>query len=374
MYITDKAGRLSYQEILAVPPRVVLCWTSRSFKLPVEIQGASTGMRETFMKKIDLLNLVETIREGLVVLEPDLTVRFANRSFCQTFAVEPKDTVGRKLYEIGNGQWDIPQLRTALENILSGGETIEAFEVDQVFPSIGRRTMMLNARKVYRPGNRIRQILLAIEDVTERVRLEREHAVAHQRIGMLMKELTHRVKNSLQSIAAMVFIEARSHKSGEGKAALERVSHRIDALGQLYSKLSKSDTVEAVDAATYLDELCRDLVASVQGGSSIVLETDIESALLPTDRAIPIGLIVNELVTNAIKYAFPPNAKGTISVTFKRTRGRLRLTVADDGKGVDLQRADSGLGGRLVEGFAQQLGGQLERESGSQGTTVRLIL
>ena len=84
------------------------------------------------------------------------------------------------------------------------------------------------------------------------MRLEREHAIAHERIGMLMQELTHRVKNSLQSIAAMVMIEARIHKSGEGKAALERVSHRIDALGQLgYAKLSKSDTVEAVDAATY---------------------------------------------------------------------------------------------------------------------------
>jgi len=326
------------------------------------------------MKKIDLLNLVETIREGLVVLEPDLTVRFANRSFCETFAVTPKDTVGRKLYEVGNGQWDIPELRTALDNIISGGKTIEAFEVDQVFPSIGRRTMMLNARKVYRPGNKIQQILLAIEDVSERVRLEREHAVAHQRIGMLMQELTHRVKNSLQSIAAMVFIEARSHKSGEGKAALERVSRRIDALGQLYSKLSKSDTVEAVDAATYLDELCRDLVASVQGGTSIVLKTDIESELLPTDQAIPMGLIVNELVTNALKYAFPSETKGTVMVTLKRVPGQLRLTVADDGKGVDPRRADSGLGGRLVEGFAQQLGGQVERESGSQGTTVRLIL
>ena len=326
------------------------------------------------MKKIDLLNLVETIREGLVVLEPDLTVRFANRSFCETFAVTPKDTVGRKLYEVGNGPWDIPELRTALDNIISGGKTIEAFEVDQVFPSIGRRTMMLNARKVYRPGNKIQQILLAIEDVSERVRLEREHAVAHQRIGMLMQELTHRVKNSLQSIAAMVFIEARSHKSGEGKAALERVSRRIDALGQLYSKLSKSDTVEAVDAATYLDELCRDLVASVQGGTSIVLKTDIESELLPTDQAIPMGLIVNELVTNALKYAFPSETKGTVMVTLKRVPGQLRLTVADDGKGVDPRRADSGLGGRLVEGFAQQLGGQVERESGSQGTTVRLIL
>ena len=325
------------------------------------------------MHKVIPLDVVETIRVGLLVLESDLTVRFANRSFCQAFAVVPEDTVGRKLYELGSGQWNIPKLRTALDTIISGRKTIEAFEVDQFFPTIGRRVMVLNARKVYRPGNKIQQILLAIEDVTERVRLEREHAIAHERIGMLMQELTHRVKNSLQSIAAMVMIEARGHKSGEGKAALERVSHRIDALGLLYSKLSKSDAVEAVDAATYLDELCRDLVASVQGGTSIVLKTDIESELLPTDQAIPMGLIVNELVTNALKYAFPSETKGTVMVTLKRVPGELRLTVADDGKGIDIRRADSGLGGRLVEGFAQQLGGQVERESSGQGTTVRLI-
>jgi two-component sensor histidine kinase len=105
-----------------------------------------------------------------------------------------------------------------------------------------------------------------------------------------------------------------------------------------------------------------------------VLKTDIESELLPTDQAIPMGLIVNELVTNALKYAFPSETKGTVMVTLKRVPGELRLTVADDGKGIDIRRADSGLGGRLVEGFAQQLGGQVERESGSQGTTVRLIL
>ena len=73
------------------------------------------------MREVDPLDLVETIREGLLVLEPDLTIRFANRSFCDTFAVAPEDTVGRKLYELGNGQWDIPELRTALETIISGG-------------------------------------------------------------------------------------------------------------------------------------------------------------------------------------------------------------------------------------------------------------
>jgi PAS domain S-box-containing protein len=325
---------------------------------------------------VDPRDLVETVREGLLVLDSDLTIRFANRSFRDTFAVAPEDALGRKLYELGNRQWDIPELRTALETVVSDGKSIEAFEVDRFFPSIGRRVMVLNARKVYQPGNEVQQILLAIEDVTERVRLEREHAIAGERIGMLLQELTHRVKNSLQIIAAMVSIEARTHKSGEGKAALERVSHRINALGHLYSKLSQADTIEAVDAATYLDELCHDLIASVneEGGTSIVLNTDIDNALLPTDRAIPIGLIVNELVTNAVKYAFPGDTNGTILVTLRRAPGELRLVVADNGQGADPRRADSGLGGRLVEGFAQQLGGQLKRESNSRGTTVHLIL
>jgi PAS domain S-box-containing protein len=333
-------------------------------------------VREVDRCDVDPWDLVETVREGLLVLDSDLIIRFANRSFCRTFAVAPEDAVGRKLHEVGDGQWDILDLRTALETIISGGKSIEAFEVERPFPSIGRRVMVLNARKVYRSGNKIQQILLAIEDVTERARLEREHAFAGERIGMLLQELTHRVKNSLQIIAAMVGIEVRGHKSGEGKAALERVSHRINALGQLYSQLSKADTVEAVDAATYLDELCRDLIASVhkEGGTFIVLETDIESELLPTDRAITIGLMVNELVTNAVKYAFPDDTKGTVLVTLKRAAGELRLTVSDDGKGVDPGRADSGVGGRLIEGFAQQLGGQLKRESGNKGTTVCLTL
>jgi two-component sensor histidine kinase len=328
------------------------------------------------MHDVNPLDIVETIREGVLVVEPDLTIRFANRSFYDTFAVAPEHTVGLKLYEIGNGQWDIPKLRTTLETIISGQKTIEAFEVENFFPSIGRRIIAFNARKVYRPDNKTQQILLAIEDVTERARLEREHAAAHKRIGMLLQELTHRVKNSLQFIASMVMLEARSNDSGEAKAALERVSHRITALGQLYSKLSKADTVEAVDAATYLDELCRDLIASVhkEDPTSIVLKTDIESELLPTDRAIPIGLIVNELVTNVVKYGFPGEAKGTVTVTLKRVPGELRLTVADNGQGLDPRRADSGLGRKLVDGFAQQLGGQVERKSDSQGTTVHLIL
>jgi len=123
-------------------------------------------------------------------------------------------------------------------------------------------------------------------------------------------------------------------------------------------------------------DLCRDLVASVQnvGTRSIVLKTDIARELLPVGQAIPMGLIVNELVTNAPGHAFPSETKGTIAVTLKRVSGKLHLTVGYDGQGVDTRRADSGLGGRLVKGFAQQLDAHLERESSNHGMSIRLIL
>ncbi len=328
------------------------------------------------MRDVDPLDLVETVREGLLVLESDLTIQFANRAFCKTFLVTPEGTIGRKLHELGDGQWDIPELRALIEAVLPEHATIEAFEVDRVFPSIGRRVMVLNARKVSRPGNHIKQVLLAIEDVTERARLEHERSAAHERIAALLQELGHRIKNNLQIIASMINLEARNHKSGDGKAALERMSHRIAALGRLYSVLGKANAVEEVDAATYLEELCRELIESVQqeGGKSLSLKTDIDSQPLPADRAIPLGLIVNELVTNAVKYAFPIATSGTVMVALKRVEGELCLSVSDDGDGIDPLRADSGVGGRLVEIFAQQLGGQLERESGTKGTIVRLTL
>jgi PAS domain S-box-containing protein len=181
---------------------------------PVITRCAGTGRERS------RLDLVETIREGLLVLDPDLTVRFVNRSFGDTFAVTPEDTVGRKLYELSNGQWDIPELRALIETILPERDTIEAFEVDRVFPSIGRRVMLLNARKVYRAGSHTNQVLVAIQDVTEQRRLEHEHAAAHERIAALLQELGHRIKNSLQIIVAMVSLEARNHKSGEARRRL----------------------------------------------------------------------------------------------------------------------------------------------------------
>src|SRR6266508_700539 len=122
-------------------------------------------------------NIVDTVREPLLILDTTLRVRSANRAFYKTFHVSPGETVGRLIYELGNGQWDIPDLRTLLEDIVPTSSVFNDFELEHDFPTIGRRVMLLNARKL-RQGSHAELVVLAMEDVTERRRAEAEVAKA----------------------------------------------------------------------------------------------------------------------------------------------------------------------------------------------------
>ena len=142
--------------------------------------------------------IVNTVREPLVVLDQDLRVVAASRSFYRTFKVNPKDIEGRLLYELDDGVWNISKLRVLLEKILPAdgaieAGAIEAYEIERDFPGIGRRTMCLNARKVlYETGSRA-NILLGIEDITERLILEGEKDDLLRQKDTLLEELQHRV-------------------------------------------------------------------------------------------------------------------------------------------------------------------------------------
>ena len=118
--------------------------------------------------------IVDTVREPLLVLDKDLRVLTASRSFYSTFQVVPSITQGQLLYELGDGQWDIPGLRLLLERIVPEHGVMDDYEVEHQFPEIGKRTMLLNARKVFYEGNSPTTLLLGIEDVTARRALERE--------------------------------------------------------------------------------------------------------------------------------------------------------------------------------------------------------
>src|SRR6476619_4090426 len=130
-------------------------------------------LREPLIEDIQdyALNIVDTVREPLLILDTTLRVRSANRAFYQTFQVSLEETVGQLIYELGNGQWDIPDLRTLLEDIVPMSSAFNDFELEHTFPVIGRRVMLLNARKL-QAGQHGELLVLAMEDVTERRRSE----------------------------------------------------------------------------------------------------------------------------------------------------------------------------------------------------------
>jgi PAS domain S-box-containing protein len=132
-------------------------------------------------------SIVETIREPLVVLTADLRVTSANRSFYQTFKVMPEETEGQFIYNIGNRQWDIPALREFLEEIIPKNSHFNDFEVDHEFPVIGRKKMLLNARRIHREGKSTDMILLAIDDITERKKMEAALQVSETRYRRLFE-------------------------------------------------------------------------------------------------------------------------------------------------------------------------------------------
>jgi PAS domain S-box-containing protein len=130
-------------------------------------------------------NIVETVRESLVVLDSGLKILTANSSFYSTFKVTPEETIGNFIYDLGNRQWDIPRLRLLLEEILPQKNFFNDYEVDHVFQSIGRKTILLNARQIFRNDIGSLIILLAMEDITERKNAENEREAALARVKKL---------------------------------------------------------------------------------------------------------------------------------------------------------------------------------------------
>lgn len=134
-------------------------------------------------------NIIATLRQPFLVLDDSLRVKSANRAFFRTFEVSPEETHGQKVYDLGNGQWNIPHLRTLLEEILPRNSSFEDFEVEHSFPTIGRRSMLLNARRIHRADEKVDLILLGIEDITERRRLEEERRELETRFTCLVKNV-----------------------------------------------------------------------------------------------------------------------------------------------------------------------------------------
>ena len=179
---------------------------------------------------------------------------------------------------------------------------------------------------------------------------------------LMLRELDHRMKNNFQTVAALIGLQLRRSKDEPARSALKEALRRITSISQAQRNLYvAADDPQAVDMAVYLRDLCSNLAEALFLGELVRLECKVEAAALERDRAVAVGLIVNELVTNAAKHAFADGAVGVIRVSFSRHASGYRLTVEDDGRGLpdDYATRRQGLGRGLVEAFTRQAGGAL---------------
>jgi two-component sensor histidine kinase len=355
-----------------------ICWA-------VAVPGEATLPKNELFTEIEEARafaqaIIDTVREPFLVLDQDLRVLAASRSFYQTFKVSSDDTQGRLLYALGDGQWDIPGLRLLLEKIIPERGVMEDYEVEHEFPDIGQRTMLLNARKVFYEGGSNTTILLGIEDVTRQRALQRDKAellqqkdVLLEQKAMLAKEFDHRLLNSLQLISSLLSLQSRATKNPEAAAQLSIAGSRVAALGRVHRRLHGLDHLETVEFKQYILRLCEDLSGMLFNGEpkqSIVVEgEDIE---IPTLLGIPLGFIVNELVTNSAKYA-----KSTITVRLESVPERYLLSVLDDGPGLPKGFTPSGhkgLGMKIIQSLIKQIGGEFQIGRGDHDRGARFTI
>ena len=324
--------------------------------------------------------IVNTVREPLVVLDQDLRVVAASRSFYRKFegqlAAKPRAGM---LYELGDGRMGYSEASSrSWKKFCREARSrpcIEAYEIEHDFPGIGRRTMCLNARKLfYEKGSRA-NILVGIEDITAQRVLEHEKDDLLRQKDVLLEELQHRVANSLQIIASIIMMKAMAVELEETRRHLKDAHQRVMSVAAVQQHLHAVARSGPVQLGPYLSKLCEALSYSMIGDNrSISLAVRGEDGSASCRDAESIGLIVTELVINSIKHAFDKDAKdGQITVAFDVSGTDWKLSVTDNGIGKSdgvFAQPKSGLGTGIVDALAKQLDAKVETVSGPRGTSV----
>jgi two-component sensor histidine kinase len=321
--------------------------------------------------------MVDTVIDPMVVLDHELRVVTASRSFYLAFEVDRQETQGRRLGELGEGGWDIAELHGLLDRLLREQGRLDGFEVHREFPRLGLRTMILAARVVYYESGGPPSILLQFQDVTDRRILERRLEDLLEQKDVLLKELQHRVANSLAIIASILMLKARSVQNDETRQHLSDAHDRVMSLAAVQEHLHATGRAGSVDVAPYLEKLSAALAKSMTGtDSGVVIVVVAGAGAFSSSHAVSLGLIVTELVINALKHAFVgARAAGRIEVAYEMKGEAWALTVSDNGSGIVAKppvgrRARSGLGGSIVDALAHQLQATVATATGTNGTSV----
>jgi two-component sensor histidine kinase len=311
----------------------------------------------------------------LLLLDGECRVLACSVSFCDAFQVDPTESIGRSLFSLGNGEWEVPQLRSLMRATISGDAQIEAYRADLSTPKGQPRSIVLNVRKlVYGDENSIR-LVVAVSDVTEAKATEKAARVLAQDNAVLSEEIRHRVANSLQIIASVMMLNARKTSSEEVRGHLRDAGNRVMSIADLQRQLAV-DTTGKIGLRGYLTKLCATIGASmIADPKELVLTVTSDDTAVEAEVAVSMGLIVTELVINCLKHGFPDGAGGEIRVAYRAEGTQWILSVTDNGVGMPPARSEAmaGLGTSIVRALARQLGATVKVEPMSPGTKVSIV-
>ena len=304
--------------------------------------------------------IVDTVPDPLLVLDESLCIQTASRSFFETFAVDRFETIGQRIYELGNGQWNIPELRRLLGEVVPKSAAVIDYEVEHEFPHLGRRTMLVTARTLHHPDKASRSLLLSIVDVTER----RGRDAARD---LLLGELRHRMKNLLavaQSIARQTATEGRS-----------AVEYRDDFLGRFGALVEAQDLALAEHTETNLGTLIERVLAPYATDPEAIVIHRGPDVDLGSRALLSLGLVVHELATNAAKYGALSVSGGRVRISWRVEASQLRLNWVESGGPPVSPPKTTGYGSQLIQyATTYSLGGKVEHKYAPGGLEADIVI
>ena len=349
-------------------------------------------------------NIVETVREPLIVLNSDLKIISANHRFYDTFKVTSGETIGKFIYDLGNRQWDIPRLRTLFEEILPHDTEINGYEVEHDFPGIGRKTVLLNARQIFRKNIGSHIILLAMEDITERKRLKEELQRAHDKLEVANIELeafnysvSHDLRGPLSVISGYCQLvkEKCSDSLDERSEGYIQIIHtcalRMNRLIDTLLDFSRITRVEMRRETFDLSSIAHEVATGLKlSAPERQITFEIAEGIRVDGDADLLQVVLENLFGNAWKYA-GSQAEATIEFGVADVEGEMACFVRDNGQGFEMSSADmlfkpfkrlpgtkaegNGIGLATVERIVSRHGGRVWAESEpGQGATFLFTL
>jgi two-component system CheB/CheR fusion protein len=290
--------------------------------------------------KIYAENIVDTIREPLLVLDDNLRVQSANPAFFKTFQLTAVETEGQPLFELRTGLWDIPELRRLLTELLPEKKTLEDFQVDYEFPNIGRKTLLLNARRI----DHVDLILLVMEDITERKRAEDSLREANQDLQHFAYAASHDLQEPLRMVTSYTQLLARQHKGNLDPLAEQSIAYAVEGARQMEMLLKglrdywavndgRIEETIIVDCNRVLEEAIAYLEPRIQESAAVITHDPLPAV---TAEEIPMMLLIKNLLSNALKYT-RPGEPPHIHISAQKNANFWEFSVQDNGIGMEAQ-------------------------------------